>query len=159
MRQPICPEARRPQTLGCTYDTRFFLFCFVFFVFCFFFSNFYSVSFLSQKREREKEKTTRKRGQGGRDRIRSRSPCCQILLLCIPPKVHTLSFYIAATARSLSSRLLTYHNLIPSFLLTTMSDIPDIILKNSDQRTLSPKAVAFQVATMAGISVCCPPPA
>ena len=37
-----------------------------------------------------------------------------------------------------------------------MSGIPDIILKNSDQRSLSPKAVAFQVATMAGISVCHP---
>ncbi|KAF9650988.1 DUF221-domain-containing protein [Thelephora ganbajun] len=34
-----------------------------------------------------------------------------------------------------------------------MAEIPDIILKNSDQRSLSPKAVAFQVATMAGISL------
>jgi len=34
-----------------------------------------------------------------------------------------------------------------------MSDLPDIILKNSDQRTLSPGAVGFQVATMAGISL------
>ena len=37
-----------------------------------------------------------------------------------------------------------------------MSDLPDIILKNSDQRSLSPGAVGFQVVTMAAISVCLP---
>lgn len=33
-----------------------------------------------------------------------------------------------------------------------MSEIPDIIIKNADQRTLAPKAVAIQVATMTIIS-------
>lgn len=96
---------------------------------------------------------TKKREGTERDpinRLVARTP------LYIPPKVHSLSFSIPATARSPSSRLLTYQALIPSFLPTSMADIPDIILKNSDQRTLAPRAVAFQVATMAGISVCCP---
>jgi hypothetical protein len=69
-----------------------------------------------------------------------------------PQRPHTLVRHCGG--QEPSPRLLTYRALIPSFIFATMSDIPDVILKNSDQRSLSAKAVAFQVATMAGISVC-----
>ena len=108
---------------------------------------------LVETREREKER--RKKQREGSDQG---PPCCQIPSFVHSPQIpHPLVLHSGDGQEPLS-RLLTYHNLVPSFLPATMSELPDIILKNSDQRALSPKAVAFQVATMAGISVRCPPP-
>lgn len=103
---------------------------------------------LTKAREREKQK--KKDGDGtGSDQ----TSFFQIPLCISPPKSTPSLFTFERWPGAFPLvYLLIYHN-PPPFPSTTMADLPDIILKNSDQRSLSPKAVAFQVATMAGISV------
>ena len=86
---------------------------------------------------------------------RSGRPSVISIPLCPSPPKSTRSRSTHQRRPGAFSRFPSSHYLplVPSFPPAIMSGIPDIILKNSDQRALSPKAVAFQVATMAGISV------